>query len=405
MSKKLYYTDAYAHQFQANIVDSVTENGRFALILDQTYFYPTSGGQPFDTGTIGTSPVYDVTIREKDAAILHWIDGSPPAIGPVTATINWNRRFDHMQQHSGQHILSQAFIQVANAPTESFHLSENSVTIDLDAKALSTAQLASTEQLANKIVWENRPIQVQMVTLAEAQQMPVRKIPPVSHEKLRIVAIQDFDMTACGGTHVSATGGVGLIKIVKVERRKGKVRVEFCCGNRALQDYHQKHTITSDLMNQLTTGLSDLTENIDKIQANNKQLQRTVKKQQTSLLAFTATQLREQAAQDGSLAIITYIHEGNASALRSLAQQLTSYSQTVALLGTTSDKTQLLFARSEDAPGHMGQLLKTAFQELGTGSGGGKPNSAQGGGGPVSPSHLQTVLSNAKNQLLVEDQS
>ncbi len=402
MSKKLYYTDAYTHQFQTNIVDSVTENGRFALILDQTYFYPTSGGQPSDTGHINNIPIVDVTIRETDDVILHWIDGNPPETDKAIATINWPRRFDHMQQHSGQHILSQSFIRAANAATESFHLSENSVTIDLDATELSTAQLSAAEQLANSIVWENRPIQVQMVTLEEARQLPIRKIPPVNHEKLRIIAIENFDMTACGGTHVAATGGVGLIKIVKVERRKGKIRVEFCCGGRALQDYHQKHAITSQLMNQFTTGLSDLAENIGKIQIENKQLQRTVKKQQASLLNFTATKLRNNAASDSSLAIVAYVHDGEASELRSLAQQLISQPQTIALLGTTGTKTHLLFARSEDAPGDMAQLLKNAFQELGTGSGGGKTNAAQGGGDPVTQSQLQEVLSNAKSWLLTE---
>lgn len=404
MSKKLYYTDAYTHKFQANIVEHVEENGRFALILNQTHFYPSSGGQPFDTGHINQIPVVDVTIRETDDVILHWIEGMPPTTNAVKAAINWQRRFDHMQQHSGQHILSQAFIRVANAPTESFHLSENSVTIDIDAKELSSDQLSATEQLANKIVWENRPIQVSMVTLEEAQQLSIRKIPPLSHEKLRIVSIEDFDMTACGGTHVAATGGIGLIKLVKVERRKGKIRIEFCCGGRALQDYHRKHAITAELMNQLTTGLSDLTENIGKIQAENKQLQRTVKKQQMSLLTFTATQIRNNAAKDGSLAIVTHIHNGEPSALRPLANQLISQPQTIALLGTTSNKTQLLFARSEDAPGNMAQLLKNAFEELGTGSGGGKANAAQGGGGPVTQSQLQEVLSNAKSLLLTEDQ-
>ncbi len=402
MNNKLYYTDAYTHQFQTNIINSVTENGRFALILDQTYFYPTSGGQPFDTGHINNIPVVDVTIRETDDVILHWIDGTPPEPGKAIAAIDWPRRFDHMQQHSGQHILSQSFIRAADAATESFHLSENSVTIDLDAVELSPAQLSAAEQLANTIVWENRPIHVQMITLEEARQLPIRKIPPVTHEKLRIIAIEDFDMTACGGTHVAATGGVGLIKIVKVERRKGKIRVEFCCGGRALQDYHQKHAVTSELMNQFTTGLSDLVENIGKIQIENKQLQRTVKKQQVSLLNFTATQLRNNAANDGPLAIVAYVHDGEASELRSLAQQLTAQPQTIALLGTTGPKTHLLFARSEDAPGDMAQLLKNAFQELGTGSGGGKTNAAQGGGDPVTQSQLHEVLSNAKSRLLTE---
>ena len=402
MSIKRYYTDAYTRQFQANIDGHEVGNGRFALILDQTYFYPSSGGQPHDTGLINDIPVVDVTLRESDNAILHWIESEPPVSGEITATIDWQRRFDHMQQHSGQHILSQSFIQIADARTVSFHLSNKSVTIDIDAKEMSSDKLAATEKLANQIIWENRPIHVRMVTLEEAQQLPIRKIPPVNQEKLRVVDIENFDMTACGGTHVATTGSVGLIKIVKVERRKGQLRIEFCCGIRALQDYHQKHVVISDLMNQLTTGFSELGENIGKIQSENKHLQRTVKKQQASLLTFTASQLREQASQDGSLAIITHIVEDSA-ALRPLAQHLTSHKKTIALLGSTGSKTGLLFARSDDAPGDMAQLLKATFQKLGSGSGGGKPNAAQGGGGPVATSKLEEVLLNVKGQLLSDD--
>lgn len=400
MNEKSYYTDAYTHQFKAVVQEIVTENGRFACRLDHTYFYPTSGGQPFDTGHINHIPVTEVTIREPDNAILHWLEDAPPEDKAVTAQINWPRRFDHMQQHSGQHILSQAFLRIAEAPTESFHLSDKSVTVDLGIDALTARQLSQVEQLANQTVWENRPIHVRLVSSSAAKKLPLRKIPPAQHDTLRLIDIEDFDLTACGGTHVAATGAVGLIKLIKGERRRGKVRVEFCCGGRALQDYQQKHTVLTDLTNTLTTSLSEISENIDKLRAENKQLQRTTKKQQAALLELKAVQLQQSAEKAGPLSVIAYVHDGQAAELRLLAQQLIKQPNTIALLGTTGPKTQLLFARSEDAPGDMNQLLKAAFAQLGSGSGGGKHNIAQGGGTAVSVAHLQQLLSSTKNQLL-----
>ena len=193
MSVRRYYDDAYRTQFSAKIIERIEQNGRFALTLNQSYFYPTSGGQPHDTGTINSSHVIDVTVRESDEAVLHWVNALPDA-DEASCTINAARRQDHRQHHSGQHILSQAFIQIAKAETVSFHLGSEGVTIDLNVAKLSEAQVEEAERLANKIVWENRPITSRVVSLTEAQTLPLRKIPAKAGESLRLIEISDFDL-------------------------------------------------------------------------------------------------------------------------------------------------------------------------------------------------------------------
>lgn len=399
MSARLYYTDSYICQFQAQIIERVQHKNRLAVVLDKSYFYPTSGGQPADRGVLNGTAVLDVSIRPEDGAVLHWMAGELHG-DAVTAEIDWPRRFDHMQQHTGQHILSQGFIQVAEAQTVSFHLSDNSVTIDLDTTSLTPAQVNYVEQLANQVVWENRPIEARFVTLEEAQQLPLRKLPPVEYGRIRLVDIANFDLTACGGTHVSRTGGVGLIKIVKIERRNEQARVEFRCGGRALQDYQQKNDVTNTLAAQLTTGIPDLVNGVARLQEENKQAQRLIKKQQAELLQKTAENLLQNGRHLGQTLLICHVMtEGDAAQLRLLANLLTAQNGVVGLLGLAGAKSQLLFCRSADAPGQMNQLLKPALELLG-GNGGGNALMAQGGGQSASPEQVQQALEKAASLFL-----
>ncbi len=394
MNERLYYHDAYTNQFTAVITDRISENGRYAVALNQTYFYPTSGGQPFDRGTLNGLPVVDVTIRAEDGAILHWLDGAAPKEDEVTAVIDWPRRFDHMQQHTGQHILSQAFIRIAEAQTIGFHLSDDTVTIDLDVNSLTGEELNRVEQLANQIVWENRPINIHMVTRAEAEKMPVRKIPPAQTGKIRLVDIENFDLTACGGTHVSRTGGVGLIKIVKLERRRENVRVEFRCGGRALADYDSKNNTVQELMAVLTTGQEALGTAVTTLQDENKTNQRIIKKLRNSLLETEAAQMLQTGQKLGDFILISQVFDENEGVnLRQLGTHLTQNPGVVALLGTVGSKSQLLFCRSNNAPGDMNLLLKEALKQLG-GGGGGSAMMAQGGGPVVDNGRLTQILAN-----------
>lgn len=393
MNDRLYYQDAYTSRFTAVIVDRITENGHFAVSLNQTFFYPTSGGQPFDRGTINGLPVIDVTIRAEDGAVWHWLAGAAPKDDEVTAVIDWPRRFDHMQQHTGQHILSQAFIRIAEAQTIGFHLSDDTVTIDLDAHELTDDELNRVEQLANQIVWENRPINIHMVMRAEAEKMPLRKIPPAQTGKIRLIDIENFDLTACGGTHVSRTGGVGLIKIVKLERRRANLRVEFRCGGRALADYGSKNDTIQELMAVLTTGQEALVTAVTTLQDENKTNQRTIKKLKNSLLETEAAQMLQTGQKLADFTLISRVFDENEGVnLRQLGNHLTQNPGVVALLAAAGAKSQLLFCRSDNAPGDMNSLLKDALKQLGNGGGGGSAMMAQGGGPPVDNGRLSEIL-------------
>jgi alanyl-tRNA synthetase len=277
MSERAYYKDSYTNRFKAVVIERLVHDGRPALILDRTYFYPTSGGQPCDLGKMNDVSVVDVLVHPQNGDVLHILENEVSA-DQVKAVIDWQRRFDHMQHHTGQHILSQAFVQIAAAETVGFHLSPSSVTIDLDKNSLSQAQREEAEQLANEIIWQNRPVKARTVNQKEIQSLPLRKIPPARDGRLRLIEIADFDLTACGGTHVARTGEIGLLKIIKQEKRGEKLRIEFRCGHRALLDYQQKHQIVTQLTTQLTTGANELSTAVVRLQADNKQSHRQLKK-------------------------------------------------------------------------------------------------------------------------------
>ncbi len=401
--KRLYYQNAYTTRFEAKIVDRVREDGQTAVILDQTFFFPTSGGQPFDTGTINNVPVHNVTIREQDDAILHWLDTNDLWTEDVVGQINWTRRFDHMQQHTGQHILSQAFIQTAQAETVGFHLSDNTLTIDLHVAQINPHQIEEAEFLANQIIWQNRPIHIRFATADQAQKLALRKLPPVRRGKLRLIEIDKFDLSACGGTHVKNTGEVGIIKIVKLERQNNQLRVEFVCGQRALNDYRLKNSIVNQLSADLTTGIGEVAESVQRLREEAKENRRHLKKQQEQLLFFEAANLLQASKMVGETAVISHVFTGAESdpgQMRILANHLTQNKQVVALLGLAGEKSQLLFCRSQNAPGEMNQLIKPALQILGSAAGGGTALMAQGGGPGTDVARVWQAIEKAERLLI-----
>lgn len=402
-SNRLYYQNAYTTRFEAAIVERVRQDEQTAVILDNSYFYPTSGGQPFDIGTLNNIPVYNVTIREKDEAVLHWLDTKELWQDTVTGQVNWARRFDHMQQHSGQHILSQAFIQIAQAETVGFHLSDNSVTIDLGTNKLEPNQVEEAEFLANQIIWQNRPIHFRSVTFEQAQKLPLRKIPPMRSGKLRLIEIDKFDLTACGGTHVRQTGEIGMIKIVKLERQNNQLRVEFCCGQRALHNYRLKNSIVNQLASELTTGNDDIVETVLRFKNEIKESRRLLKKQQGQLLYFEAQGMLATGKKVGKTAVISRVfaaEESDPGQLRVLGNHLIKNENVIVLLGLAGEKSQLLFCRSKDAPGEMNQLLKPALQILGSAAGGGSAIMAQGGGPATNRARVQQAIDKAERLII-----
>lgn len=404
MSRRAYYHDAYTTQFESVVAEALDVDGRPAVRLPQSYFYPTSGGQPHDTGLLRQGQVQvnvcDVVIRESDEEVLHILD-KPLEPGDVTAEIDWPRRFDHMQHHTGQHILSQAFIRVAAAETVSFHLSPQSVTIDLDRADLTAEAVREAEGLANEVVWQNRPVGVREVTRDEAAGLALRKLPPGRDGRLRLIDITDFDLTACGGTHVAGTGEVGLIKVLKTERRGETMRVEFCCGGRALADYRAKHEVVQQLGAALTTGTTELLPSVSKLQDEARELRAALKRQQSVLLALEAAQLWATAEPLGDARLVVRAFAGRTvDELRQLANALTANGSAVALLGIAGERAQLVFGRAAAGPAyaHMGELIKPALATLGARGGGGAV-AAQGGGAPADETAVAAALAVAVARL------
>ncbi len=399
---KKYYTDAYTHQFQARVASlEPVSGGHFNLILEETYFYPTSGGQPHDTGRMNGIPVCDVALRPEDLAVVHRLEGGE-GLAPgtlVAAEIDWSRRFDHMQQHTGQHILSQAFVLAAGAPTVGFHLGQESCTIDLETAKLGETAIEEAERLANRIIWENRPVTARFVSHAEADALPLRKRPDVAEDVVRLIEIADFDLNACGGTHVAHTGEVGQIKITRLERRREKSRIEFLCGGRALDDYGRHIAVLNDLIVEMTTSPEALLAAIQKLKEENKGLQRALREARSRSMARLAVELTQQMERTGDLRHLVYVipdEEGSVADLRGLANALTDEGSAIAFLGLSGDPAFLLFKKSEALPGHLGDLLKEILSRLNSRSGGGGPHVAQGGGFAADPDQLREILSEAR---------
>lgn len=385
MTTRLYYTDSYQTTFAATLIGLTTHNGQPAAILDQSYFYPTSGGQPFDTGQLGEQRVVDV-VATDGGEVLHLLAEPLPAtqVGQlIQGVIDWSRRYDHMQQHSGQHLLSQIFYRLFNAETVSVHFGDNESTLDLDTANLEPSQLAEAERSANELVYAALPIKSYFVSDAELPSVPLRRPPKVTGQ-IRIVEIEQFDYSACGGTHVRTTGEIGPIKLTKQERRRNQVRLTFLCGHRALRDYQEKHQLLLQAATLFSNDLAQVPTLIERSQAQIKELQRTVETLTTQLLGFTAEQLAQQADALGPFRLIArQLDEYDANALKTLASQLQQQDpQNVVLLASAAGgKLTLLFARGPAADQlHLGNLLRDTLAQIG-GKGGGRPDFAQGGSG------------------------
>jgi alanyl-tRNA synthetase len=398
MTERLYYEDPYLTRFSASVTEQLHWNGAPAVVLDRSAFYPTGGGQPHDTGTLGGASVIDVVERESGAAIVHVLS-RPIETACVEGSVDWSRRFDMMQQHTGQHILSAAFVEALETNTVGFHLSQEYATLDLDRVPLSSDELVHVEELANAIVVENRRASARFVPDEEIPMLPLRK--PLAHTgPVRIVDIEGsgqgspFDCSACGGTHVRNTGEVGAIKITRSERRGAETRVEFLCGGRALADYRAKNAMVMELAQEFTVGHWELADTIHRMSEELKQTRRALRRSRDSLLDAESTALWHQAdvltmGQPGSggtaatVHIVREVYDGRSlDDLKHLAQRLIAQPNTVVLLATRGqgdEKSYFTFARSNDLDVNMGTLVGQACEAIG-GRGGGRPNFAQGGG-------------------------
>ncbi|MGH2461465.1 MAG: alanyl-tRNA editing protein [Chloroflexota bacterium] len=380
MTERIYYRDGDLLDFSARVVAVDTVAGHPAVMLDRTAFYPTSGGQPFDTGQLADVAVIEVI--DRDGEILHLLAGPAPAIGVgVIGRIDPVRRRDHTQQHTGQHVLSQAFERAGPLRTVSFHLGADVCTIDLETPTLPPSIVQAAETLANQIVLEDRSVIVHFAPVDELERFGLRK-PTQRTGEIRIVEVEDFDRSACGGTHVKRTGQIGPIKVRRWERRGATSRVEFLCGWRALADYRARLETTRLLAERLSVRDLDLSEalgraldDLDRLRDETARLRDTVLDREAGDLCATSSTLpRSPHAR----LVVGSFENRPPDELRRLATSVLKRGPAVVLLGSSGARAHLVFAQQPGLPDDMGSLLRQVIPLIG-GRGGGSRDLAQGG--------------------------
>jgi alanyl-tRNA synthetase len=393
VTERLYYTDAYLTEFDATILRVESHDGRSTAILDRTAFYPTSGGQPFDTGRLGSARVVEVVDGDDDV-VRHVIEGELET-GRAHGKIDWNRRFEHMQQHTGQHVLSAAFDRLVGARTESFHLGSVSSTIDLN-RTVSAAEIERAENEANRVVWEDREVTVRFASAEEAAGLPLRK-ESVRSGTLRLIEIPGFDISACGGTHVASTGAIGNIAVASSERFRGGTRVEFVCGVRALSAYRTLRDAMAASVRLVSVLPSDLPAGIERLQGDARDSKRQIKDLQARLAGFEGAALADRAEVFGNAqAVVAAVEGSDQAGLKALAATITARGGHVAVLFSTSGPSAAVVARAADLTLDCAALLKKLIERFG-GKGGGRPDLAQGGGLQGTPDE---IVAFARDQLL-----
>jgi alanyl-tRNA synthetase len=377
VTERLYYHDSSLLRFTGTVVESGTLDGRAFAVLDRTAFYPTSGGQPFDRGHLGGREVVEVLDREDDGAVLHFISDAVPVGVVVDGEIDAERRLDHMQQHTGQHVLSAAFIRTANVPTVSFHLGMEVSTIDL-AGDVEAAAIAKAEDEANRVVFADRDVVVRFVSAAEAAVLPLRKEPSRTGT-LRLVEVADFDLSACGGTHVSRTGAIGNIAVSAWERYKGGTRVSFVCGGRAVRAFRELRDASTATSRLLSVQRGELPEAVARLQAEARDVRLQARALGEQLARFEASALRSSAVDLNGHRIVARVLDKDQAALKLLAQEAAADGGPAVLLVSTTRPASLVVARGGDSDIDASAVLKAIVTRLG-GKGGGRPEFAQGGG-------------------------
>ena len=368
MTERLYYHDCYLRDFTASVVE-VSDGGMVAY-LDRTAFYPSSGGQPFDIGTLGSAIVKDVV--DMDDRVAHHLD-RPVAPGPVEARVDWARRFDHMQQHTGQHLLSAVFEELFRMKTLSFHMGAEVSTIELGTPSLEPAQIAAVEQRANELIYENRPV---AISFEDAEAVEGLRKASGRAGTLRIVSIDSLDRSACGGTHVRRTGEIGSILIRKLDKVRGNVRVEFVCGlrsvTRARLDFDALTAVARAYSCALDEAPKTAAANVERVQ----ELDKVRRKMAGELAAFEGQALYSATAPDAN-GIRRATRRGAISEdTRDFANAFTAGGKAV-LLHLCDDPPSFLLAASKDSGLNAGAVVKEVLAEVGA-RGGGSPVSAQG---------------------------
>ncbi|MDZ7705561.1 MAG: DHHA1 domain-containing protein [Trueperaceae bacterium] len=388
-TKRLYQQDSYAKTFESRVVSvEPADAGRSEVVLEHTLFYPTSGGQPHDTGVLAEARVVDV--YNRNGTVVHLVEGlAPNENAVVRGIVEWSRRYRHMQRHTAQHLLSQAFLRANDAfETRSVSLTSPVCTLDLAGEPTDN-DLRDAEHIVTDAVYAGFNIRAFEVDESDIDNYPLRRPPKVSGT-IRLVQMGEWEVSACGGTHLRASTEAGPIKILRSERVKGGLtRVYFCSGLEAIDDYRLKHRVAYGLSNELSTQVEAVPDRFAALQQELRDLIHTRDGYRTRVATLLAEKLVGDAEPTPTGRVVRYrLSADDAALLRPLAQALSEYAgpqddpknDIVALLGVaTDDKAQLIFARGEDAEADMNKLLQEVLP-LVDGRGGGRPSFAQGGG-------------------------
>ena len=368
MTSRLYYTDPYLREFDASVVDHA-DGGR-RLYLDRTAFYPTSGGQPHDIGTLDGSLVLDVV--DEGNRIAHVLAG-PLVAETVHGAVDWPRRFDHMQQHTGQHLLSAVLHEQFGHATIAVHFGRESSTLDIDAPDLDHRRLVEVEARANHITVENRPVEV---SFEEAEEASGLRKASGRVGTLRIVTIRDLDRSACGGTHVRTTGEIGPILVPKLERVKKSVRLEFVCGARAVRRARADLDLLARLGRHFSAAAEELPALVEAQRAELKAAAAVRRELEERLARYRACELYDAAPPGAPRRIVVHEETGPIDRLRPLAQAVAAMPQAL-FVGWIADPPAIVVAASLDSGVDAGAALKSALSAVG-GRGGGNARLAQG---------------------------
>ena len=382
MTQRLYYDNVYLTAFDAQVIACRPCGDAWEVLLDRSAFYPTSGGQPYDTGKLGDARVTDVNVLSGE--VWHTVDRPLTVGAAVHGEIDWARRFDHMQQHAADHMIASALHRLLGGVTIGLHISAEVSTIDVampgGATRMTAEDIRRIEEDVNERVQRNVPIRCWFPEPAELAALPLRK-PPTVDEHVRIVAIGEDEMVACGGTHPAFAGELGLVKIISAAPARGKMRVSFLAGQRALADYRRLSHAAHEAAALLSVPAEELPAAV-------RVLQERLLATESELTAFQREHLFRQAEQfiadaeilPGGARLVARFVEADAALLRDAASHVIRTPGVIALLGAgNGDSFSYVFARSADVALDMGVLLRAAALPLG-GKGGGRPDFAQGGG-------------------------
>lgn len=376
MTKKFYIENPYLKELDAEIIEKRYVNNKYYIKLNRTIFYPhLSGGQPGDRGTINDIDVLEVYEDGED--IVHVLENGING-NSVHLSIDWENRLDLMQQHTGQHLLSAVFYKLFNGETVGFNISKEYVYVDITIPTLSDEDAHRVELLANKVIYSNFPIKSFYVTQAQLDKLPVRKAPKVK-SNIRIVEIDNFDFCPCGGTHLSHTGELGIIKIRRWEKYKGNIRVEFVCGGRALKDYTWKNTYIREIGLLLSSKDKDVLEKVNKLYGDKIELEKENRSLKDSLLKLKGDSLLEEAQLYSDIRFIyNEIDNMDFKELSYIANYLNNNEKLVQIYGLKdNEKAQFYISRSKDLNINLQDMFKKISSQYHL-KGGGNPNTVQG---------------------------